>query len=189
MQCRKCRAALHDETNTCPECGTASPASRTVFDYIARSEEILLAAALSAMVLLVLVQIVLRNFFSIGIMGGAEIVRHLVLWVAFLGAGLAARDGKHIRIELTQHLLSIRTRRIFEVITSIFSVIVCGILVWASLHFVSVDYRGGGVIAFFNTPIWILQIIIPIGYAVVALRFCARCIENAYALVKGDGMH
>ena len=119
-------------------------------------------------------------------MGGAEMVRHLVLWVAFLGAGLAARDGKHIRIEIARHILPARLRRIFEVLTCIFSVCVCSILVYASIIFVGVDYRGGGTIAFFNTPVWILQMIIPIGYTAVTLRFLMQCIENVHALLRGD---
>jgi len=183
MRCRKCGADLSNNRDVCPECGLAFPASRSFLHYITRIEEVLLATALGAMVLLVLVQIVLRNFFSIGIMGGAEIVRHLVLWVAFLGAGLAARDGKHIKIEIAQHMLPARWRRIFEVITGIFSVIVCGILVYASINFVYVDYQGGGVIAFYKTPAWILQVIIPIGYVVVALRFALRCVKSIRSLI------
>ena len=185
MRCRKCRAYIYEGMEKCPECGDAQPFSRTVFDYIARVEEILLATALSAMIVFVLIQIVLRNFFSVGIMGGAEMVRHLVLWVAFLGAGLAAREGKHIKIELVQHLLPVRTRRIFAVITSLFSVVICALLVYASVNFVYLDYQGQAVVAFFNTPAWIFQVIIPIGYAVVALRFTARCMDNIHALVKG----
>ncbi|HHO76672.1 MAG TPA: TRAP transporter small permease subunit [Deltaproteobacteria bacterium] len=185
MRCRKCRAYIYEGMETCPECGDTHPFTRTFFDYIARVEEILLASALSAMVILVLIQIILRNFFSFGIMGGAEIVRHLVLWVAFLGAGLAAREGKHIKIELARHILPVRTRRIFAVITCTFSVIVCSVLVYASINFVYMDYQGGSVIAFFNIPVWILQVIIPIGFAVVALRFTARCMDNIHALVKG----
>jgi TRAP-type C4-dicarboxylate transport system permease small subunit len=186
MRCRRCGAQLAEEMESCPECNTGHPATRTVFDYAAKFEEILLAAALSAMILLVLVQIILRNVFSSGIMGGAEIVRHLVLWVAFLGAGLAAREGKHIRIELAQRVLPKRLRLLFDVLTGIFSVIISGILFYASFNFVCVDYLGQGVISFFNTPVWILQVIIPIGYAVVTLRFARRCIESAYALAKGD---
>ena len=186
MRCRKCRAYLYEGMEKCPECGITSPEKSTVFDYIARAEEILLAVSLSAMVLLVLIQIILRNFFSVGIMGGAEMVRHLVLWVAFLGAGLAARDGKHIRIEIARQILPARLRRIFEVLTCMFSVCVCSILVYASIIFVGVDYRGGGTIAFFNTPVWILQMIIPIGYTAVTLRFLMQCIENVHALLRGD---
>ncbi len=186
MRCRKCRAHLYEGMDQCPECGVLSPAVLTVFDYIARIEEVLLAAALSTMVLLVLIQIVLRNFFSIGIMGGAEIVRHLVLWVAFLGAGLAARDGKHIKIELAQRMLPARTRRIFSVITCLFSVVVCAVLVYASATFVYFDYQGGGTMAFYNTPVWILQVIIPLGYTVITLRFAARCMEHVRALARGD---
>ena len=186
MRCRKCRAYLYEEMEKCPECGIPSPESATVFDYIARFEEILIAVALSAMVLLVLIQIILRNFFSVGIMGGAEMVRHLVLWVAFLGAGLAAREGKHIRIEIARQILPARLRKIFAVLTCIFSVCVCAILVYASITFVGVDYQGGGTIAFFNIPVWILQVIIPIGYTAVTLRFVMQGIENVHALFRGD---
>jgi len=185
MRCRKCRAYIYEGMEKCPECGGANPSSWTVFDYIARVEEILLACALSAMVLLVLIQIILRNFFSVGIMGGSEIVRHLVLWVAFLGAGLATRDGKHIKIELARHILPMQTRRIFSAITCMFSVIICSLLVYASINFVYMDYSSGGTIAFLNTPVWILQVIIPIGYTAVALRFAARCMEHIHALAKG----
>lgn len=157
-----------------------------VLACIARCEEFLVSAALGAMVLLVLIQIVLRNFFSIGIPGGAEMVRHLVLWVAFLGAGLAARDRKHIKIELAGHLVTPTAHRLFELATGLFSVIICSILFYASITFVYVDYQGGGAIAFFNVPVWILQVIIPVGFAVITLRFALRFVENVRSLVKGE---
>ena len=36
----------------------------------------------------------LRRAFGVGIPGSGPIVQHLVLWVGFLGAAIAARDGK-----------------------------------------------------------------------------------------------
>ncbi|MGC9324379.1 MAG: TRAP transporter small permease [Desulfomonilia bacterium] len=153
--------------------------------YTARFEDILVAVFLGAMILLVLIQIVLRNVYATGIMGGAEIVRHLVLWVAFIGAGLAAREGKHIRIDLAGRLLPLRLREICELITGIFSVIICCILVYASINFVLVDYHTGTTIAFLEFPVWILAVIIPVGYLAVTLRFALRCVDLVRRFMRG----
>ncbi|MDT8274124.1 MAG: TRAP transporter small permease [Desulfomonilia bacterium] len=170
--------------------GSAAPASRagrildSLLSHGARIEDVLIALFLGAMILLVLVQIVLRNWYATGIMGGAEMVRHLVLWVAFIGAALAAREGKHIRIDLAARILPPMMRDLFEFVTTVFSVIVCGILVYAATYFVLMDYRSGTTIAFFSLPVWILEIIIPIGYLLVTFRFFARCVKLAGRLLN-----
>ena len=48
--------------------------------------------------LLPLLEIVVRPFIAGGIPGSISIVQHLTLWVAFLGAALAAREGKLIAL-------------------------------------------------------------------------------------------
>src|SRR5262245_12454633 len=50
--------------------------------------------ALLVMVVLPLSEIVARRFFGRGIPGSGPIVQHLTLWVGFLGAAIAAREGK-----------------------------------------------------------------------------------------------
>ena len=52
------------------------------------------ALALLTMVVLPLAEIVARRLFGRGIAGSGPIVQHLTLWVGFLGAAIAARDGK-----------------------------------------------------------------------------------------------
>src|SRR6202040_2569237 len=70
---------------------TADSRLTTVF---ARIEDTIASFALLVMVLLPLAEIVSRRVFSRGIPGSGPIVQHLTLWVGFLGAAIAARDGK-----------------------------------------------------------------------------------------------
>jgi C4-dicarboxylate transporter, DctM subunit len=63
-----------------------------------RGEESLAAAALVAMALLPLAEIVVRAWFVTGIPGAGPMVQHLTLWVGFLGASLAARDDRLLSI-------------------------------------------------------------------------------------------
>ena len=69
-------------------------------EILGRVEKFLLAAMLSIMILLAFLQIILRNVFSSGISWGDPLVRYLVLWVGFIGASLASKEGKHITIEV-----------------------------------------------------------------------------------------
>jgi TRAP-type C4-dicarboxylate transport system permease small subunit len=139
---------------------------------------------LLSMILLVLVQIGLRNFYSTGMSGGAEIVRHMLLWVAFLGAAIAAREGKHIRIDIAQRILKKGPKNVVEVITSLFTAIVCVMLFYASIQFIRNEYEMGTIIPFFNMKVWVLELVIPVGYCAVALRYLARCIQSFMQLAK-----
>jgi TRAP-type C4-dicarboxylate transport system permease small subunit len=120
-----------------------------------------------------------------GISGGAEIVRHLLLWVAFLGAAMAAREGKHIRIDIAQRVLPPGLRNIADVLTGMFTTVVCGLLLFASIQFIRTDYGLSTTIPFFNLPIWILELVIPAGYAAVMLRYAAHSVRALVSLVKG----
>lgn len=186
MRCPKCGIELEQDAEVCPECGPVYGSSKNIFDKIARIEEILLATFLGAMVLIVLIQIFLRNFFHSGIAGGDSIVRHLVLWLAFLGAGLAARNGAHVRIDVASRIVPKKWERVVKITVDIFSIVVCSILVFASYKFVSVEYEGQGVIPFLNTPVWLIQIIIPLGYLIITLRFASRAITNITKIVKEE---
>ena len=186
MRCPLCGFSLTDnKIDVCPECGGALGRRARFFRLIAWIEDALISVMLCSMILLVLVQIGLRNFYATGITGGSEMVRHLVLWVAFLGAGIAARDGKNIRIDIAQRFFPGGSRDFTEVITSLFTTAVCAILFYASIQFVRSDYSLGTRIAFFNLPVWIFEVIIPVGYCAVMLRYAATCKLSLFRLVRG----
>ncbi len=186
MRCRVCGLRRYDHLRACPECGSTYHPVHPAISILWKIEEGSLAVFLGLMVALVLIQILLRNLYSTGIMGGAEIVRHLVLWVAFLGAGMAAREGKHIRIDIAGRILSPRFKCGCDVLTGIFSVVVCAILVYASTSFLLVDYEAGTSIAFFGMPVWVLELIIPAGYLVITVRFAVRTVRSLIWFIQGE---
>ena len=66
-------------------------------------EETTAGLALGAMVLLPLLEIPLRKL-GTGIPAAISVERHLTLWVAFLGAALAAREGRLLSLATGQLL-------------------------------------------------------------------------------------
>jgi TRAP-type C4-dicarboxylate transport system permease small subunit len=142
-------------------------------DTLGRLEKFTLAVMLSVMILLAFIQIILRNVFSSGIAWGDPLVRYLVLWVGFTGASLATREGKHITIEVFSRWLSERGNRYLQAISTLISALVCTLLVFAGWTFVLNEAKMGGTTSL-QIPIWIPQIIIPVAFAVMALRFFLR---------------
>lgn len=171
-------------------CGASSPRTvtpavavvRCLFSLIRRLDAILAVTCLSAMVLIVLAQIMLRNFFQTGIEGSDYLVRHLVLWVVFLGAGIASRENRHIHIDLFPRFLSPTMTRVSEFMVLGFSLTVLGVLCYASVRFVMMEYESGVRLPLLDVPIWMAEAIIPLGYALIAfyflilgiLRLCGR---------------
>ena len=68
--------------------------------WIAKIEGVLIVIVVSIMVLLAFFQVAMRNLFDQGLLWGDIFLRHLVLWVGFLGASLATREEKHINIDV-----------------------------------------------------------------------------------------
>ncbi len=132
---------------------------------------------LSFLVVFSLLQIVLRNFFSTGIIWGDELLRHGVLWISLLGAARATLENKHIRIDILPRLMSARGRFVAQITCSLFSFLVCLILLWASWSFVQ-EERLAGDIAFASISYWVLLLVFPLSFILMALRFGFNAING-----------
>lgn len=133
-------------------------------------EELLTALLLGGMILLAGSQIFLRNLFDSGLIWADPSLRIMVLWVALLGAIAATRENRHIRIDLLSNYLSNRNKARLSVIHNLFSALICGVIAWHSTRFVYIEWQDGAKL-FSSLPAWVGEIIIPIGFSTMCLRF------------------
>ena len=152
-------------------------------DRLGRIEKWSLTVMLGVMIGLAFLQIILRNVFSSGISWGDPLVRYLVLWVGFIGASLATAEGKHITIEVFTKGLPGRGSPYLKAISNLISAVICGLLVFAGWTFVLNEAQMGGT-TFLQIPIWIPQIIIPVTFALMTLRFLLRFFTGLAAHTK-----
>ena len=135
-------------------------------------EELGSTVALAAMVLLPLAEIAVRPLIAGGIPGSIPFVQHLTLWVAFLGAGLAAKEDKLVALA-TGTFMRGRLRRVAAAFSAAFGASVCAILAWASVEVVTVERDLGSEIAL-GVPTWVTQLVLPLSFGVIALRLIWR---------------
>jgi len=154
----------------------------TLNTWIARVETVMIVIILSVMIFLAFLQVLLRNFFDQGLLWGDILLRHLVLWVGFIGASLATRDEKHISIDLFGRFVHGNSKHIIHLITNLFAVFVSYLLTDASWYFV-MDEKMAGTTIFSDIPVWYFQIIIPVGFGLITLRFLLLAIKNIRNLI------
>jgi TRAP-type C4-dicarboxylate transport system permease small subunit len=135
-----------------------------------RLEDGFLALILGLLVLLAPLQLFLRNLFDAGIIWGDPLLRVLVLWVGMLGALAATRGRRQISIDLLSHLVGGRLRSGVGVVTSSFTALVCALVAYHSARFVASEMEYAAT-AFAGVPAWTCEIVIPVAFGLIGLRY------------------
>ncbi len=144
--------------------------------WLHAAEDALLAVALTALVGIAALQIGARLLLDLGWNWVEESSRLLVLWIALLGALAATRERRHIAIDLLPRLLPPLGRRIAWILAQLFAAAVSALMAWGSVDFVLLE-RDGGATAFGSLPVWVSLLILPAGFALIAVRMLvAACL-------------
>lgn len=144
---------------------------------LVRVETFLLVLFLSVMILLAFAQVILRNVFGTGILWADTIVRHLVLWVGFAGASIAASSERHIAIDAITKFLPARAGYVARVLTNLFALFVCLLLADAAYTLLLDEVEYGGTMVL-DIPSWVGVVILPPGYILMAFHFLVKFIQN-----------
>ena len=145
--------------------------------FLVRAEDTILALLLTGMILLAAAQIFSRNLFSVGLTWGEPLLRVLVLWLTLLGAMAATRESHHIRIDALSRFLPDWGNRAARRITDLFSALICGLLAWHAGRFVHADWQDG-LELYTGVPSWAAEVIMPIGFGVMTLRFLIQAVAG-----------
>jgi TRAP-type C4-dicarboxylate transport system permease small subunit len=144
----------------------------------------LLVCAFAIMLGLAVLQLLLRGTLHYSISWGDIAARQLVIWVGFLGAYLATRGGKHFRIDVLSRLFPPRARAWITALSDLFAAVVCLFLVKAGVTFVTTGLDPKAVL-FLGIPQTAAALIVPAGFALIALQLLLRMIESAAKAVRG----
>ena len=157
---------------------------RMLGSFYERLEEVLLVFLVALLVFLGFLQILFRNLISIGIVWVDPLVRHLVLWIALLGASVATRENRHISIDLLSGYLSSALHQRVQGGLQLFSAFICLLLVHPAIRFLQDDYQAGKMLAF-GIPLWVSQAVMPVMMLVLGVRFLLQGFRNLFSGKRG----
>ncbi|NIM70764.1 MAG: TRAP transporter small permease subunit [Xanthomonadales bacterium] len=150
-------------------------------------EDGFLVLLLGAMILLAGGQILLRNVFDVGFFWIDEALRLLVLWLAVAGAVAASRTDKHISINVLDRFLPPAALAWTKLAIHGFTAGMCGLIAWYSMVFVR-DSIAFGDTLLGAVPAWIPQLILPVGFALIALRYAIFAARGAAGMWRQEGV-
>ena len=123
----------------------------------------------------VCIDVVLRYFFSRPIFWMVEVTAYSLLYITFLGAAWLLKREGHVKMDLVLTRLKPRAQATLNVITSIFGIIICLVLVWWGVKVTWEHFQEGYYIrSLINYPTWILIAIIPVGSFLFFIQFLRR---------------
>jgi C4-dicarboxylate transporter DctM subunit len=136
-------------------------------------EDLIAAAALAGMVVLPLLEIGARRVLGVGVPASGPIVQHLVLWVALLGGAIAARDDKLLALAAGTFIPEGRWRRAAAIVSGAVASCIAGLLAWGAVQLVLTERETGSTIGA-GIPVWTTQLVLPIGFVLIALRLAGH---------------
>ena len=126
------------------------------------------------MVGLSFLQVVLRLCFASSLLWADIFLRHLVLWVGFLGAALAASSASHSAIDLVKKILPEKFRRPVHVLVHLCACAALILLSGAALRFFKDDMDSNSILFTIGAtavPSYWMNVMIPVGFILLLLHF------------------
>ncbi len=158
----------------------ADPLRRTLARFIrflTWTENALLVGLLALMVVLASSKILFRHAIDFSAFGVDPLLRIMVLWIAMLGAVAASREGRHMAVDVIARWLPARAQSGIRALTDLFTLGVCLLLAWEAWRFVASE-REKNDLAFAQVPVWVTELILPVAFVLIALRYAVRCIHH-----------
>ena len=154
--------------------------TKTLERWLTLIETSLLVSVLSFMIFLAFFQVILRDFFHSGILWADPLLRHLVIWLGFLGAAFAAAEGKHFAWEMPKPKNK-KLSRVFIAVSNLFGASVSFLLASAARQYEIEEKTFGHAlfkIGSFQFPSWAAAEIIIAGFSLIGVHFLLRAIDH-----------
>lgn len=144
-------------------------------------EETILIYSYLLVVPLLFAQVIFRYVLNHSLAWSEELARYIFIWQIWLGSSYCVKTNRHIRIDIFTNRLSANTRKIYEIVIALVSIIFCVFLI----------YKGGVVMMMIarlkqtspamKIPIQFIYACVPISCALMVLRY----LEHIFQLVRG----
>ncbi len=129
-----------------------------------------MAVALAFMTILTFIQVILREL-GTGWVWSLEATTYTFAWLVLIGMSYGVRTQAHIAIDLVGNKLAPGPRRIMALTAVSLCLVYCGFMFYGGSRFVDGLMTLGNNARDIPAPRWLLTGIMPVAFALLALRF------------------
>ena len=147
--------------------------------WLEHLEEGLIALLMAAMTVVAFAQVVARYAFNYSFVWALELNGVLFAWLIFLGMSYGVRVGAHIGIDALVKTLGPRTARALGMVAAGLGIVYALIVAVGGWQYVRKMYDVGIEMQDLPVPQWLPRTILPLGFALLALRFVQAVVQLA----------
>jgi TRAP-type C4-dicarboxylate transport system permease small subunit len=145
-------------------------------------------AAMFCMVSLIAADVICRNLFRFSLLISDEISGYLLVVMIFCGAGYSLRSGALLRIEFLLFALPRRVRAVVDVVYDLLAMSVTAVLLYELGRLTLSTWERKMVAAtLLETPLWIPQLAMPVGCAMLLVAFALDVRDSVGRLLGRAG--
>jgi len=156
--------------------------ARKILTGIDRGTEFIETAVLGSGVLLMAVllisNVITRNFFGFSVRGVFELTQILIVVVTFIGLGYGFRKARHISMSALYDQLSGTARKAALVATMIITGGLMFYLAYIGIDYVQSAYNRGSRTSSYGIPWWTVYIVAPLGFTLAGIQLWLAAFRN-----------
>ena len=138
------------------------------------------------MLAIICTDVPLRYFLGKPLLISDELSVYCMIYVAFIGAALTMKMGRHVSVDLLWKTLPLKAQLWLDVATAYVGAFIMAIMTWQTIGWIVFVYRSGRLSSgIMETPMWIPQSFIPIGLFLWTMQYIVECAKVTKAL-KSD---
>jgi C4-dicarboxylate transporter DctQ subunit len=153
--------------------------------WLEHFEEGLIAFLMAAMTLVTFTQVVARYVFNYSFVWALELTGVMFAWLIFTGMSYGVRVGAHIGVDAVVKSLSAGAARMVGIVATVLCIVYASIVFVGGYQYVHKMYDVGILMQDIPIQQWIPRVILPLGFALLALRF----LQVLYRLATGGEAH
>lgn len=138
--------------------------------FLERIEDMIPMVMMCIMFVVLLIQTFFRYCLSNSLLWPEEVARYAFIALVYLGAGVAAREGRHLEISIAKVFFGEKVRRIIIVITSALTLGFCTLMAIWGFDMAMFVKESGQLSASIPVPTYIFYLPIFIGMVWMGLR-------------------
>jgi C4-dicarboxylate transporter DctQ subunit len=153
--------------------------------WLEHFEEGLIVFLMGAMTLVTFMQVVARYVFNYSFVWALELTGVMFAWLIFVGMSYGVRVGAHIGVDAVVKSLSAGAARAIGIVATLLCIVYASIVFVGGFQYVRKMYDVGILMQDIPIQQWIPRVILPLGFALLAIRF----LQLLYRLATGGEVH
>ncbi|WP_425642051.1 TRAP transporter small permease [Marinomonas gallaica] len=140
------------------------------FNLLGKSVGVLTSVMLTALVLLVSLEVFLRAVFGYSLGFVEEVTGYLVVALTLFGAAMAVRANSLFQVQVVFDAFPYSVKRLLGAVFALLAIAICAVLAWKTFDLVGSSFsRGKFAPTVLRTPLWIPQTLLPLGFVVIGI--------------------